>query len=86
MFLCIVILHVFQVCVLEKVSGLQAFVVTEQDDCLDSTDITVSVSLERGAPVLLLFTFTGDDNSFTETRKMNTRKDVFHIGHQIHGM
>ncbi|XP_044072039.1 polycystic kidney disease protein 1-like 2 [Siniperca chuatsi] len=74
-----------QMCVLEKVAGLQASVLTERDDCLESPDITIGVSLERGAPVLLLFSLTGDNSSFSETREMNTRKEIFHIGHPIQG-
>uniref|UniRef100_A0A8P4G0C2 Polycystic kidney disease protein 1-like 2 n=1 Tax=Dicentrarchus labrax TaxID=13489 RepID=A0A8P4G0C2_DICLA len=72
-----------QMCVLEKVAGLQASLLTERDDGLDSPCITVGVSLERGGPVLLLFSLTGDNSSFSESRKMNTRKDIFRIGHQI---
>ncbi|XP_038575816.1 polycystic kidney disease protein 1-like 2 [Micropterus salmoides] len=72
-----------QMCVLEKVAGLQASVLTERDDCLDSADITVGVSLERGAPVLLLFSLAGDNSSFSETREMNSKKEIFHIGHPI---
>ncbi|XP_027146940.1 polycystic kidney disease protein 1-like 2 [Larimichthys crocea] len=74
-----------QMCVLEKVAGLQASVLTARDDCLDSPDITVGVSVKGGAPVLLLFTFAGENISFSETRKMKTRKEIFHIGHQIQG-
>ncbi|KAM9346888.1 polycystin-1-like protein 2 [Symphorus nematophorus] len=74
-----------QMCVLEKVAGLQASVLTERNDCLDSPDITVGVSLEQGAPVLLLLSLTGDNITFSETREMITRKDIFHIGHRIQG-
>ncbi|TKS67505.1 Polycystic kidney disease protein 1-like 2 PC1-like 2 protein [Collichthys lucidus] len=74
-----------QMCVLEKVAGLQASVLTERDDCLDSPDITVGVSLKGGAPVLLLFTLTGENISFSETRKMKTRKEIFRIGLEIQG-
>lgn len=86
MFLCFVIVHMLQVCVLERVAGLQASVLTQTDDCLDSPDITVGVSLERGAPVLLLFLLLGDNNSFSQIREMNTRRDIFHIGRPIPGM
>ncbi|XP_076603671.1 polycystin-1-like protein 2 [Chaetodon auriga] len=72
------------VCVLERVAGLQASVLT-QKDCLHSPDITVGVSLERGTPVLLLFSLTGSNNSFSETREMNTTRGIFHIGRQIPG-
>ena len=81
-FLCFVPLHVLQMCVLEKVAGLQASVLTERNDRL----ITVGVSLNRGAPVLLLFSLTGDNISFSETRELNTREGIFHVGHQIPGI
>ncbi|XP_041663058.1 polycystic kidney disease protein 1-like 2 [Cheilinus undulatus] len=61
-----------QMCVLEKVGGLQASVLTEQSDCEDSSQITISVSLEHGAPVQLLFILTGDSSSVSETRKMRS--------------
>ncbi|KAM7380789.1 hypothetical protein PAMP_004062 [Pampus punctatissimus] len=72
-----------QVCVLEDLAGLQASVLADRGDCLDSSVITISVSLERGAPVLLLFTLTGNSSSLSETREMNTRKESFHIQHPI---
>lgn len=76
-----------QVCVLEKLAGLQASMLTEGSDCVDSPDITVGVFLERGAPVLLLFSLRGENNSsFSETREMKMRKDIFHIGHHIEGI
>ncbi|AWP12851.1 putative polycystic kidney disease protein 1-like 2 [Scophthalmus maximus] len=75
-----------QVCVLENVVGLWASVLMERDECGRSPHITVGVSLEKGAPVLLLFSLTGGDNdSFYESREMNARKGIFHIGHPIHG-
>ena len=77
---------ILQMCLLEKVAGLQAAVLTERDDCPDSEDITVGVTLERGAPVLLLFSLTGDNRSYSETREMNASKNIFHIGHPIKGM
>lgn len=86
MFLCFVILYLLlQMCVLEKVAGLQAAVLRDEDDSLDSPGLTVGVSLERGAPVLLLLTVIRHNNSFSETKEMNTRKGIFHIGHQIEG-
>nr|XP_033472921.1 polycystic kidney disease protein 1-like 2 [Epinephelus lanceolatus] len=72
-----------QMCELEKVARLEATVLTERDDCPDYPDITVSVSLEQGAPVLLLFSLSGDNSSYTETREMNTSKEIFQIGHPI---
>lgn len=83
---CFVILHTLQVCVLENVVGLWASVLMERDECGRSPHITFGVSLEKGAPVLLLFSLTGGDNdSFYESREMNARKGIFHIGHPIHG-
>ncbi|KAL7385772.1 hypothetical protein ABVT39_028164 [Epinephelus coioides] len=75
-----------QMCELEEVARLEATVLTERDDCRDSPDITVSVSLEQGAPVLLLFSLSGDNSSYSETREMNTSKEIFQIGHSIQGM
>ncbi|XP_026231670.1 LOW QUALITY PROTEIN: polycystic kidney disease protein 1-like 2 [Anabas testudineus] len=75
-----------QVCVLEKVAGLQASVLSERNDCIDTPEIMIGVFLERGAPVLLLFSMTGYNNSsFSETREMNTRKEIFLIPQQIQG-
>uniref|UniRef100_A0A668RUR5 Polycystic kidney disease 1 like 2a n=1 Tax=Oreochromis aureus TaxID=47969 RepID=A0A668RUR5_OREAU len=74
-----------QVCVLEKIVGLQASVLTASDECLDSPFITFGVSLVRGEPVLLLFSLTGDNGLFTETRKMNTKKEMFHIKRPVQG-
>ncbi|XP_037646091.1 polycystic kidney disease protein 1-like 2 [Sebastes umbrosus] len=76
---------VLQMCVLEEVAGLQASVLTERNDCPDSPGITVGVSLERGVPVLLLFSLTGDNSSYSETREMTISKSIFHIGHPIQG-
>ncbi|XP_028289475.1 polycystic kidney disease protein 1-like 2 [Parambassis ranga] len=71
-----------QVCILEKISGLQAFMISETDDCLD---ITLGVSLDHGAPVLLFFSLNEDTSSFFETREMNTKKGTFHIKHLVQG-
>lgn len=68
-------------CVLEKVAGLRASVLTERKD----SGITVAVSVERGAPVLLLFTVMKQKSSFSETRGMNTRMGIFHLGHRKEG-
>uniref|UniRef100_UPI0037E779AE polycystin-1-like protein 2 n=1 Tax=Semicossyphus pulcher TaxID=241346 RepID=UPI0037E779AE len=63
-----------QMCVLEKVAGLQASVLTEQPDCQDSASITIDVSLERGTPVLLLFSLKGD-HSLTCTQGCDPVED-----------
>ncbi|XP_061738629.1 polycystin-1-like protein 2 isoform X1 [Nerophis ophidion] len=60
----------FQLCLLETVEGLQASVIAEDGQCPDSTDLNISVSLERGAPVRLLFTLTAGNDSHSETREM----------------
>lgn len=75
-----------QVCVLEKVAGLQVSTLPE-GDCLNSPYVTVGVSLERGAPVLLLFSLTAENGSSSyQTREMNAKKEVFHIRHTGQGM
>lgn len=72
-------------CVLDKVAGLQASVLRDEDVSLRSPGLTVGVSLERGTPVLLLFNVIRHNNSFTQTREMNTTSGIFHIGHQFQG-
>ncbi|KAK5861395.1 hypothetical protein PBY51_022796 [Eleginops maclovinus] len=74
-----------QVCVLEKVTGLQASVLTDGEDCLDSKDVTVAVTLEKGTPVLLRFYVTGNNRSYSETKELNAGRDIFHIGPPIQG-
>lgn len=59
-----------ELCLLEPVEGLQASVIAEEDKCPDSSDLIISVSLERGAPVKLLFTLTGARDTLSETRDM----------------
>ncbi|XP_037542039.1 polycystic kidney disease protein 1-like 2 [Nematolebias whitei] len=71
------------VCILEKISGLRATILKERDDCSGSPCITLGVLFDRGEPVQLHFTLTGDDGSFYETRKMNRRREIFHIRHPL---
>lgn len=68
-------------CVLEKVAGLRASVLTERMD----SGITVAVSVECTVPVLLLFTVMKQKTSFSESREMNTRMGIFHLGHRKEG-
>lgn len=75
-----------QVCILEKISRLQATILKENNDCSGSPCITLGVSLDRGEPVQLHFTLTGDRGSFYETRKMNRRREIFHIRHPLQGI
>uniref|UniRef100_A0A665ST47 Polycystic kidney disease 1 like 2a n=1 Tax=Echeneis naucrates TaxID=173247 RepID=A0A665ST47_ECHNA len=58
-----------ELCLLEPVEGLQASVMSE-GECPDSSDIVIDVSLERGAPVQLLFNLTGSRDTLSETRDM----------------
>lgn len=59
-----------ELCLMEPVEGLQASVTAEENDCPDSTDLIIGVSLEQGAPVELLFTLTGARDTLSETRDM----------------
>lgn len=80
-----VILHMLQVCVLEKLAGLQAKLLKETNECYGSTCITLGVSLDHGEPVLLLFSLNGKNRTFSETREMKTKKEIFQISHPIQG-
>nr|XP_046243263.1 polycystic kidney disease protein 1-like 2 isoform X2 [Scatophagus argus] len=59
-----------ELCLLEPVEGLQASLITGEDDCPNSSDMIIGVSLEQGAPVELLFTLTGAWHTLFETRDM----------------
>lgn len=59
-----------ELCLLEPVEGLRASVMAEADECPDSTDLIIGVSLERGAPVELLFTLTGEGDTLSQTRDL----------------
>lgn len=60
-----------ELCLLEPVEGLQASVEGVDDgDCPDSADLVISVTLERGAPVELLFTLTGRNDTLLQNRDM----------------
>ncbi|XP_007572505.1 polycystic kidney disease protein 1-like 2 [Poecilia formosa] len=74
-----------QVCVWEELAGLQASLLRETDDCSGSACITLEVSLDRGEPVLLLISLTGENGTFSETREMSTTRDIFQISHPIQG-
>eukprot|EP00063_Salmo_salar_P007506 XP_013982341.1 PREDICTED: polycystic kidney disease protein 1-like 2 [Salmo salar] len=74
-----------QVCLLEPVEGLLGSVMAEEGECPDS-DLYVSVSLDRGAPVQLLFQVSGANDSISETRDMeNTSMQVYNISTTIQG-
>ncbi|XP_055085881.1 polycystic kidney disease protein 1-like 2 [Periophthalmus magnuspinnatus] len=59
-----------QLCLLQAIEGLQAFVEAEDGQCPDSSDLIINVSLEHGAPAQLLFTLTGAQDTISETRNM----------------
>ncbi|XP_054473206.1 polycystic kidney disease protein 1-like 2 [Anoplopoma fimbria] len=59
-----------KLCLLEPIEGLQASVIAEEDVCPDSNDLIIGVSLERGAPVELLFTLTGASDTLSENKDM----------------
>lgn len=75
-----------QLCVLEPVEGLQASIVTDGDDCPDSTDLVISVSLEKGAPVELLFNLTGAMDALSENRDMlNSSSKIYTFSSPLEG-
>lgn len=74
-----------ELCLVDPVDGLQAFVEAEQDLCSDSA-LYVNVSLDHGAPVELLFLVSGDNDSFSETHQMlNGTLQLFKISSKIEG-
>uniref|UniRef100_A0A8C7UXI6 Polycystic kidney disease 1 like 2a n=1 Tax=Oncorhynchus mykiss TaxID=8022 RepID=A0A8C7UXI6_ONCMY len=74
-----------QVCLLEPVEGLLGSVMAEEGECPDS-NLYVSVSLDRGSPVKLLFQVSGANDSISETRDMQNRSmQVYNISTTIQG-
>ncbi|XP_020344471.2 polycystic kidney disease protein 1-like 2 [Oncorhynchus kisutch] len=74
-----------QVCLLEPVEGLLGSVMAEEGECPDS-DLYVSVYLDRGAPVQLLFQVSGANDSISKTRDMQNRSmQVYNISTTIQG-
>ncbi|XP_053369297.1 polycystic kidney disease protein 1-like 2 [Clarias gariepinus] len=74
-----------ELCLVEPVDGLQASVAPEQDLCSDSA-LYVNVSLDRGAPVEVLFLVSGDNDSFSETHNMlNGSVQMFRVFSKIEG-
>ncbi|KAF5905100.1 polycystic kidney disease protein 1-like 2 [Clarias magur] len=72
-----------ELCLVEPVDGLQASVAPEQDLCSDSA-LYVNVSLDRGAPVEVLFLVSGDNDSFSETQHMlNGSVQMFRVSSKI---
>ncbi|KAM3877020.1 polycystin-1-like protein 2 [Diretmus argenteus] len=76
-----------QVCLLEPIEGLQASVIAEEGECPDSPDLILGVSLERGAPVQLLFSLAGDNDTLSETRDMlNDSFQAYNFSKPIEGL
>ncbi|XP_038154610.1 polycystic kidney disease protein 1-like 2 [Cyprinodon tularosa] len=74
-------------CLLEPVVGLQANIMTEKDECPDSPDLTIAVSLKQGSPVELYFNFTGLRDVLTETRNMINNSLHTHVfSHPLEGL
>lgn len=73
-----------QICVLEKISGLQASVLADKEANLNSESVAVGVSLEQGVPALLLFTLL-QHNTISKSAEINTKKAIFHLGHHFNG-
>ncbi|KAK7913117.1 hypothetical protein WMY93_013328 [Mugilogobius chulae] len=57
-----------ELCLLQPIEGLQAFVKAEEGMCPDTYELIINVSLEQGAPVRLLFTLTGAQDTISESR------------------
>lgn len=75
-----------ELCLLEPVEGLQASVMSAQGECPDTSDIVIDVSLERGAPVQLVFNLTGAGDNLSETRDIiNNSLQAFTFSNPIEG-
>lgn len=70
---------------LEKIHGLQASVLADEEANLDLESITVGVSLERGLPALLLFTLLQNNNSISKSAEIKTKKAIYHLEHRFYG-
>lgn len=76
-----------ELCLLEPVEGLQAWVEwAEEGDCPDLTDMVISVSLERGVQIKLLFTLTARGDTLSENRDMfNSSVQTFTFSSPLEG-
>ena len=76
-----------RLCLVEPVDGLKASVVAEEGTCpLDTSDLVLRVSLERGGPAELLFSLTAPWDNRTETREMqNASLQDYNISDPIRG-
>ncbi|KAM8857140.1 polycystin-1-like protein 2 [Synchiropus picturatus] len=73
------------VCVLERISGLRAEILTNRSSCWSHTDFAVGVSVDSGRPVTLDFTLIGQESCSSEVRDMTARTDVFQIQDAFEG-
>lgn len=71
---------------LEPVEGLRASILTDGDGCPDSMDLMISVLLEKGAPVELLFSLTGATDTLSETRDLfNSSTEIYTFSSPLEG-
>ncbi|XP_077374484.1 polycystin-1-like protein 2 [Festucalex cinctus] len=76
----------FELCLLEAVEGLHASMIEEDNQCPDSSDLIIGVSLEHGAPVKLLFTIAVNNVTHSETRDMlNGSLQMYTFGKPFEG-
>ncbi|XP_036066155.1 polycystic kidney disease protein 1-like 2 [Oryzias melastigma] len=74
-------------CLLEPVEGLQASLITGAGVCPDSSDLIISVSLEQGTPVELLFNFSGAADTLSEMRHMlNKSGQMYTFSNPLEGL
>lgn len=74
-------------CLLEPVEGLQASLITGAGVCPDSSDLIISVSLEQGTPVELLFNFSGAADTLSEMRLMlNKSGQMYTFSNPLEGI
>ena len=74
-----------QMCVLESIAGLSASVVSEDGSCLQSSDVSIRVSLQKGSPVGLVFLLTGLNGSSSQSREMLRNRALYTIRNPFQG-
>ncbi|KAF6734272.1 Polycystic kidney disease protein 1-like 2 [Oryzias melastigma] len=68
-----------QVCVLEKISGLQASILEDTVERFGAHRVAVKVSLKHGAPAHLSFLMNGEHSSLFETREMDLKTGTYFV-------
>ena len=72
-------------CVLESIAGLSASVVSEDGSCLQSSDVSIRVSLQKGSLVRLVFLLSGLNGSFSQSREMLGKTALYSIRNPFQG-